>query len=290
MNARILDHLVLPVGGLAEARARLDRLGFTVAPDARHPFGTENACVFLKDGVYLEPLAVGDEAAYVRSAETGNVFTAQDRQVRRLSPDCGLSAVVLASDDAVADDRHYGRSGLSAGDILEFSRNVRLPDGGEATASFRLAFAAAERSPRFFLFSCQRIEPLPRDMGDLVLHANGVSGLKEIVLSAVAPQEECRLLETVLEVEGKAEGGAMVFGTRNGLVRVLPEEALAIGTGGAGGGARPGLRGRAVVFSVADLAVTAAVLAANDVPFLRREGRLCVPEATGQDVVFAFEE
>jgi hypothetical protein len=290
MNARTLDHLVLPVGGLGEARVRLGRLGFTVASDARHPFGTENACVFLADGVYLEPLAVGDEAAYVLSAEAGNVFTARDRRVRRLSPDCGLSAIVLASDDAVADDRHYGRSGLSAGDILEFSRNVRLPDGGEATASFRLAFAAAERSPRFFLFSCQRIDPLPRDMGGLVRHANGVSGVREIVLSAVEPREECHLLETVLNVKGEAEGGVMVFNARNGIVRVLPEEAPAIGSGDGSAGTSLGLRGRGIVFSVADLAVTAAVLAANDVPFLRRESRLCVPDATGQDVVFAFEE
>jgi hypothetical protein len=29
-----------------------------VAADARHPFGTENACVFFADGTYLEPLAL----------------------------------------------------------------------------------------------------------------------------------------------------------------------------------------------------------------------------------------
>jgi hypothetical protein len=55
---RALDHLVLPVHALDEARARLTRLGFTVAPDARHPFGTENACVFFADNTYLEPLGV----------------------------------------------------------------------------------------------------------------------------------------------------------------------------------------------------------------------------------------
>ena len=62
-NARPLDHLVIPVTDLKAARSRLTRLGFTVAAEARHPFGTENACVFLADKTYLEPLAVGDPDA-----------------------------------------------------------------------------------------------------------------------------------------------------------------------------------------------------------------------------------
>ena len=42
-TTRPLDHLVLPVDTLTQARRRLSNLGFTVADDARHPFGTENA-------------------------------------------------------------------------------------------------------------------------------------------------------------------------------------------------------------------------------------------------------
>ena len=49
MPARSLDHLVLPVVDIRTARKRLTELGFTVAADARHPFGTENACVFFQD-------------------------------------------------------------------------------------------------------------------------------------------------------------------------------------------------------------------------------------------------
>ena len=57
---RALDHLVLPVPSLELARAHLDALGFTIAPQGTHPFGTINACVFFADGTFLEPLAVGD--------------------------------------------------------------------------------------------------------------------------------------------------------------------------------------------------------------------------------------
>jgi hypothetical protein len=290
MNIRSIDHLVLPVAGLPQARAALERLGFTVAPDARHPFGTENACVFLEDGAYLEPLAIGDRDAYDHSAEEGNVFTARDRQVRRFSPDAGLSAVVLATSDAVAEDAGYRSAGVSAGEILEFSRKLALADGGEVTASFRLAFAADQRSPAFFLFSCQRINALPRDIGALARHANGVTGLREIVLSAGHPDEECHLLETVLAEQGVRQGNSIVFDTRNGSLRVIEEPIPSAGSPADPSAAVPGLRGHTVVFAVADLAVTEAVLAANDVPFLRRDNRLIVAEATGQKVVFAFEE
>jgi len=55
---RNVDHLVLPVSDLGTSRERMTALGFTVAPEAVHPFGTENACVFFADGTYLEPLAI----------------------------------------------------------------------------------------------------------------------------------------------------------------------------------------------------------------------------------------
>lgn len=51
-----------------------------------------------------------------------------------------------------------------------------------------------------------------------------------------------------------------------------------------------GLRGAGIVFSVTDLAVTAAVLAANGVSSMEAGGKLVVPAAPGQGVAFAFEE
>lgn len=290
MTLRNIDHLVLPVAALPQARAALQRLGFTVAPDARHPFGTENACVFLEDGAYLEPLAVADHEAYVASGDAGNVFTGRDLQVRQAFPDVGLSGLVLATDDAAAEDAGYRASGVSAGEILEFSRKLKLPNGEEVLASFRLAFAAVDRSPAFFLFSCQRINALPRDIGALARHANGVIGLREVVLSASRPAEECHLLETVLAAQGVRQGHSIVFDTRNGILRVIEDPTPSAGSQADRSAAVPGLRGHSVVFAVADLAVTEAVLAANDVPFLRRDHRLTVAAATGHDVVFAFEE
>lgn len=77
-----LDHLVLPTVNIALARERLGKLGFTVAPDARHPFGTENACVFFSDKTYLEPLGVASQEQCEASIADGNVFVARDQAYR----------------------------------------------------------------------------------------------------------------------------------------------------------------------------------------------------------------
>lgn len=71
---RPVDHLVLPTVDLDTARQRLEALGFTVAPSAQHPFGTENACVFFSDNTYLEPLAIAQRETCETEARNGNVL------------------------------------------------------------------------------------------------------------------------------------------------------------------------------------------------------------------------
>jgi hypothetical protein len=57
-----------------------------------------------------------------------------------------------------------------------------------------------------------------------------------------------------------------------------------------GSSADRGLRGRAILFAVADLAVTEEHLAANGVTYARKNNRILVKPAPGQGTLFAFEE
>ena len=290
-TSRPLDHLVLPVTDLGTARTRYEQLGFTVAADALHPFGTENACVFLADKTYLEPLAIAKREDCEAAAVAGNVFVARD-QAYRFRRGEGLSAVVLGTDDAVADHGRFRRLGISAGDMLDFSRQMALPDGTQALASFRLAFAADLRAPDFFLFTCQRLQPLPADRSALETHANGVIGLSDVILSEPNPTDFQYLLqEAVDERRVSAHSFGMDIEARNGTrISVLNPAGMA-GFFGKDVSARSrGLRGRAIVFKVADLAETEQRLAANAVSFSRKDNRLIVPEAPGQGVIFAFGE
>ena len=290
MTARKIDHLVLPVGDLVRARERLSSLGFTVSPDGHHPFGTANACVFLEDGTYLEPLAVADRRKAGSAAKRGNVFIERDLAYRGRRGREGLSAIVVSSDDAAVDHKRYIEAGISAGEPLEFGRVIKSPDGEDAEARFQLAFASMDGAPDFFAFACQRLLSFPQDMGGLRMHANAVSGLKEIVLASVDPQASAPLLENVLRTSGEETDGGLVFQAEAGRVRVLNGEQIAHEFGVPAEALAGELVGQAVIFRSLDLAVTEIILAANDVAFIRRDGRVLVSPSPGQGVLFGFEE
>ena len=289
---RPIDHLVLPVSDLGLARDRLSALGFTVAKDARHPFGTENCCVFLSDGSYLEPLGIANREECEEAARGGNAFVARDQAFRFRRGLEGFSGIAMATSDAREDDRRYAAAGLSGGTTLEFSRDMLLPDGSKATGSFRLAFAADLRSPDFFFFASQRILPLPSDRKALEAHENGVLGLAEVVLSEQNPTDFQYLVqEAADEREVEALSFGMTVDTPRGRITVLNDAGLEGFYGIAPeAGTDRGLKGRAVVFKVFDLSDTRRLLTGRGIAFEERDTRILVPPAPGQGVLFVFGE
>ncbi len=286
-----IDHIVLPVTDIDLARERLGKLGFTVAADARHPFGTENACVFFADKTYLEPLGVASLEECEDTARQGNAFTARDQAFRFRCGSEGLSAIAFSSPDAEHDHARFVKGGLSAGSLLQFERPVKMPDGAESVAGFRLAFAGDLRAPDFFLFTVERINPLPADRRALEAHANGVTGIIEIALSAPEPKTFGDFVCSVAEVDASEDTSfGLGVPTANVKVSLMTPEGLegyfdlAIPDGDRG------LRGRAILFAVGDLAVTEAHLADNGVAYTRKGNRILVRPAPGQGVLFAFEE
>lgn len=286
-----LDHLVLPTVNIASARERLGKLGFTVAADARHPFGTENACVFLADKTYLEPLAVASLEQYEAAIGDGNVFVARDQAYRFRVGEDGFSGVVFGTDDAVADDERFRANAISAGRMLDFSRPMRMPDGKEVVAGFRLAFAADLRAPDFLTFCCQRINPLPADREVLERHENGVTGIARVAISTARPAAFRNFFEDVVGGPGISEHsfGLTIRAANVDLDLLTPEgmEAfydLPVRTDD------PGLRARAILFKTRDLSVTSSHFAANGVTYTRKNNRILTRLAPGQGALFAFEE
>lgn len=288
-SPRPVDHCVLPVADLAVARARYERLGFTVAPEGVHPFGTRNACVYFGDDSFLEPLAIGDAAAAREAAASGNVFVARDRDFRAAHGEEGFSALVMGTADAEADHQRFVDAGISAGPMLGFSRAYVDADGRGASVSFRLAFAAPADDGAFF-FTCERVDAPSGGRGALAEHANGVTGLSRIVLSAGEPQAFAPLLgEVAGGAEPQIESDAVTLQTANAGIAVLTAAALK---------ARYGLAARddadlrlvGIVFAVADLDQTMSTLVKAGIEPRRIDGRLIVDPAPGQGALFAFEE
>ena len=287
---RPVDHLVLPVIDLGTARARHAALGFTVAADARHPFGTENACVYFADGTYLEPLAIGSRDTAEDAARAGNVFVNRDRAYRFRHGE-GFNGIAFGTRDALGDHGSFVGEGISAGPVLDFARAMKLPDGSEAMAQFRLAFAADLRSPDFYLFTCERRLPLPVDRSSLTGHANGVTGIAEIVLHEENPSDFQYLLQSVV---GERDVASLSLGLRietgNVPITVMGDVGMASHFGLAPRAADRGLKGGAVVFRVQDLSVTERVLGDKGVAFARHGARIVVAPTPGQGYVAAFED
>ncbi|WP_313291657.1 VOC family protein [Rhizobium rhizoryzae] len=278
-----IDHLVLPVESLVGARKRWQELGFTVAPDAFHPFGTSNACVFFSDGTYLEPLAVQDEALAGQSITAGNCFVEKDRTFRQAGAREGFSAFVLRSTDAVTDDERFRQSGISAGNRLDFSRTVVDENGSASVASFRLAFADLD-SLSFFAFTCQRVNAALPTAGPSVEHRNGALGLGALFL-ATEGSRGIENLATMLGVHVQEKDHKYVFPLGNCDVEVAMEIAPELDN-------TPryptGLRGIGIRFRVRNIAETRSVLQEASIPHQSSGERLIIAPAQGQGCIVEF--
>ncbi|MHA6641871.1 VOC family protein [Mesorhizobium sp. A623] len=282
-----LDHLVLPTADLAVARTRLTALGFTVAPRGIHPFGTENCCVYFSGGTFMEPLAVGDADAARIAIGKGNVFVARDRTYRDCLGDEGFSAVVFGTANADADHARYVAAGVSAGDRLDFSRPFVDTSGKSDMASFRLAFATAKAAPESFLFSCERVNAPNVDRSALQAHANGVSGIAEIVAVSLDPAGQRDLLRIAAGADDGVPGNTLDL--PNATLTVLDGDAFEKRFGVAPNAAS-NLRFAAVVFSVDSLEAVGELLAANAVAHHLRGDAIVVSPVPGQGAIFVFRE
>ncbi|PSH69355.1 lactoylglutathione lyase [Phyllobacterium brassicacearum] len=287
---RPVDHLVLPTGDLDAAQSRLERLGFVVAPVGRHPFGTENVCVFLGDDSFLEFLAIGQRETCEAEARSGNVFVARDQAYRFRNGNEGFSALVVGTQDAIGDHDAFVKAGISAGAMLNFSRPFRTPDGKEDTAGFRLAFAADLRAPDAFFFTCERVNTPKVDRTALQTHENGAVALREIVLSEVNPTDfQYPLQDVINQRDVNAHSFGIDLRAANANVTVLTPQGLRSFFGIEASTTERGLRLQAFVLAVRDVAAVETLLSQNNIPFENRGSRLIVHKAPGQGAAIAFE-
>jgi hypothetical protein len=286
-NPRPLDHLVLPVACLAAARDRLTQLGFTVAPEGVHPFGTTNCCVFFSDGTFLEPLAVADPALAERKSAAGNVFTRHALQFRSRYGTEGFSALVFGTPNAARDHEAFLERGISAGDILNFGRDFVAADGSRDRAAFRLAFARADEAPNCLFFTCERVAVPKADRSALLSHSNGVTGIAQVFMSARDPSALAGFLEDVSGAAARPIDGGVSLRTGSFELQVLTPPALASLTR-LSQDDDPEAKFRAVAFAGADAGALEAKLTRAGVDSHRTPAGLVVPPKAGQGAAFIF--
>lgn len=289
MTPRSIDHLVLPTADLDVARARLDALGFTVAPDGLHPFGTQNACIYFADDTFLEMLAIADPTAVERACEAGNVFVARDHAFRARRGDDGFSAVVMASTDADADHAEFVAAGVSAGHRLDFSRGYVDAQGVARTVSFRLAFAAPADLSDTYFFTCERVDAPAGGRGALAVHVNAVIGVSRVIAVAAAPRSFESFFSTLANRHPQTGNGELVVQAGNAEISVLSPNAMASRFLTAPS-KTSGFDLSGIIFASANLDQTAGALDAAGILYQSVGAMIVVPPAPGQGAFFAFEE
>src|SRR5689334_22337568 len=170
-----LDHVVINVlFDMDRAAPMMSRLGFSVTPRGHHSLGSINHLMIF-EGNYLELIGLPHGTGGLRKDI--------------LDSPKGLNGLVFKADDIDACLATLRGSGLVMLEAQSFSRPVTI-DGLERLARFRTARAAPD------IFEAGRVYYCQHYTADLVwhrpwmTHANGCSGLSELVVVTASPQTE----------------------------------------------------------------------------------------------------
>jgi hypothetical protein len=284
---RAIDHVVLPVTTLTLARSRLAGLGFVVAPDARHPFGTANCCVFFRNRSYLEPITIQDRDAADEAAANGVYFV---RRIKRFTEQQGegMAMVALKSGDAEADRRAWDQAGIGTGDTFQIRRRATLANGSTREVGFATAYADIPDARHATIFVCQHLNPEELFQPDYLTHPNTTIGIESATAVANDPARFDEALVAIDEEGLRALPNSDVQGAPRGqTISIVTPEVFRERYDATPPDPRQGM-----VFAAVDLAVGDLETAAKHIGSAarRHDNRLILPPAPGLGAAMAFFE
>src|SRR5246127_4221617 len=224
-----LDHIVHAVRDLDAAAEFYASTGFTVGARNRHPWGTHNRIVQLRN-CYIEILEVAESEKIVAHGTRFFSFAAFNRAF--LARREGFSMLLLNSRDAAADARSFEADGIGAFDVFDFGREGKRPDGSTVKLAFSLAFAAEADSPDVRFAVCQHHFPENFWNPAFQTHANGAQRVAGIVMVANRPADHRNFLGAYTGVGEVASSAAGVsVHTENGNIEIMEPSAARNGLG-----------------------------------------------------------
>ncbi|HEY0527171.1 MAG TPA: VOC family protein [Stellaceae bacterium] len=177
-----IDHTLVGVRDLEDARMAWTRLGFALSPRGRHiGWGTANYCVMFPHD-YIELLGIVDPAQFTNNLD------------RFLAEREGLIGVAFASEDAAAAAAALAARGLHPGEPRDLARQLELPEG-TVLPRFKLTHLPPEETPGLSAFVVQHLTPELLRRRPWLDHANGAVGL----VSMTVVVENTRLLADAYE-------------------------------------------------------------------------------------------
>ncbi|MEO0329244.1 MAG: VOC family protein [Pseudomonadota bacterium] len=282
LTPRNLDHVVLPVPNLKVSRSRYESLGFTVAPDGQHSFGTENACVFFENGTYIEPLAIGHRETVEAARDKGNNFLRRDNGYRFRNGDDGFSMVVFGGKDAKQEKKDFRQAGYLTGKIV----TVKRPG-----LKVRAIFAIDERAPDFTMFRCERPDGPPEFDEKLTGHANGALNISRIYLYEDEPSDFQYYIQTLSGIrEIRSHSFGLDFTLPNATLSALNESGVSTLLGLDNVPTRRGMIALGFEITVKSLNELQSILSKNGISYRQLGEQLIVDPAEGQGAVITFKQ
>lgn len=271
-----IDHVVLAARDLGALSAFYEWLGFTLTPQAQHPFGTGNRLAQLQ-GAFIELLSVTKPADVPEAGAGEFSFGAYNRDFLAASE--GMSMLALTSDGWERDRARFEAAGIELRAPFGFGRTARQPDGREVKLDFRLTFLTDPEMPRAPFFTCDHRHPAEVFWKpQYQVHANGARRIAEIHMVSENPEMHIAALKRLFGAVVPINGGVCAGLDGAGLC-ILEPEAFAETYPGA---QAPALEGDEAVFAgfrvaVADIAAAEALWTESEIPFRRVGQRLYVP-------------
>ena len=214
-----LDHVVVAVHDLEAAASAWEALGFTVTPEARHPWGTANRLIQF-DGFFIELLAVADEGLIREAGEGEFSFGAFNRDFLKSRE--GGSMVVFESRDPGRDRAFFEKHHLQTYAPFSFEREAKAPDGSVRKVAFDLTFVTDPLAPSIAYFTCRNRFPENFWRQEYQTHANGAAAIDEVVLVARDPCDHHEFLGSLMEQrEMRATSLGLELKTPRGRIQVF---------------------------------------------------------------------
>jgi Glyoxalase-like domain len=282
-----LDHIVHAVRDLDAVAAFYAGAGFTVGGRNRHPWGTHNRIVQLKN-CYIEIVEVAEPERIAPHGARSFSFGAFNRDfVARRE---GFSMLLLNSRGAGIDARAFEAGGIGGFDVFDFAREGMRPDGSIVKLAFSLAYAADPTSPAVRFAACQHHFPENFWNPAFQIHANGARTVKGATLVASHPAGHHAFLEafTGASVQSKATG--LIARTENGDIEILQPAAYLNEVGNAVGQIGSGMTLQALRMIVDDISQTEALHQRNGVASSRHAGRIVLAPETAHGATLIFEK
>src|SRR6266478_1651536 len=282
-----LDHIVHAVRDLDAAAEFYARVGFTVGARNRHPWGTHNRIVQLKN-CYIEILEVAEPEKIVPHGKRSFSFGAFHRDFLGDRP--GLDMILLNSSDAPADNASFKASGIGDFDVFDFAREGRKPDGTPVKVAFSLVFARDPASPDLAFAVCRH--HFPENFWDPAFqtHANGAKKVLGVTIVADDPADHGTFLKAFT-------GGGDLYSssigvkarTENGDIEIMEPVAFRDQFGVSPTVKGDGMTLNALRFEVADIVQTEASHRQAGIKSQQYAGRLVVPPDTAFGATLIFE-